>query len=446
MRGSSPRTWGTHRRNQPRHQLARFIPTHVGNAPAQRAPRRRRSGSSPRTWGTRRRGRKLPEIPRFIPTHVGNAEPRSPSSCPGTVHPHARGERNDRIASPDVNNGSSPRTWGTHLLGPSIHAPLRFIPTHVGNARSSNSTRFQAPVHPHARGERNGSWLIHFHSFGSSPRTWGTPRGRLDRQRGRRFIPTHVGNALQDDDVSHGRPVHPHARGERGEIDEPLPRNTGSSPRTWGTLSKSPARFLFERFIPTHVGNASSRATSQRTAPVHPHARGERDVVDGSHGWLSGSSPRTWGTHHHRRQRAPVGRFIPTHVGNATRCCRTWGASTVHPHARGERISRRTPACPSVGSSPRTWGTPQHPRAEFRYRRFIPTHVGNAPHLVVKPEPEPVHPHARGERESAVNVSVSTHGSSPRTWGTRGDRQHHAQGDRFIPTHVGNARSTASSA
>ncbi len=52
---------------------------------------------------------------------------------------------------------------------------------------------------------------------------------------------------------------------------------------------------------------------------VHPHACGERKFMGDQFSPYDGSSPRMWGT-----QFAPIKwteemRFIPTHVGNATR-------------------------------------------------------------------------------------------------------------------------------
>ena len=50
-------------------------------------------------------------------------------------------------------------------------------------------------------------------------------------------------------------------------------------------------------------------------------------------------------------------RFIPTHVGNGEALGNLYGYKAVHPHACGERPSK-APARPAMrGSSPRMWGT-----------------------------------------------------------------------------------------
>ncbi len=113
--GSSPRMWGTRDFADRIAEFYRFIPTHVGNTlqvpvgAAQRLvhphacgehqfsadKRRLPSGSSPRMWGTPRRQWSSARSSRFIPTHVGNTF-------------------SARSMAPMV-PGSSPRMWGTHL-------------------------------------------------------------------------------------------------------------------------------------------------------------------------------------------------------------------------------------------------------------------------------------------------------------------------------------------
>ena len=238
-------------------------------------------------------------------------------------------------------------------------------------------------------------------------------------------------------------PVHPHARGERPARTTALPALGGSSPRTWGTLQPSRRRESNRRFIPTHVGNATAAWARRPVNAVHPHARGERQRE--AHIWPNGvgSSPRTWGTHQHPARARSAPRFIPTHVGNA-KCASTWSAGpAVHPHARGERLPPHRRQLPPCGSSPRTWGTRVAALMNGARTRFIPTHVGNAACLPSWPVAASVHPHARGERLADGVVVHLVAGSSPRTWGTLTTAQNGSNVLRFIPTHVGNARRMA---
>ena len=178
--------------------------------------------------------------------------------------------------SPNSDRGSSPRMWGTpyDVILSSVEA--RFIPTHVGNAEINSRQLQSNSVHPHACGER---WDIIAGSAparGSSPRMWGTRYLRRNKRAARRFIPTHVGNAILELWRSCVQTVHPHACGERPYLPLKKTLNCGSSPRMWGTLDVVQKVEANNRFIPTHVGNADGLAASYAANAVHPHACGER--------------------------------------------------------------------------------------------------------------------------------------------------------------------------
>ncbi len=214
-----------------------------------------RCGSSPRAWGTHGKKQTHYTLRRFIPTRVGNTR-RLPSHQPqAPVHPHARGEH---AATPDyawMQNGSSPRAWGT--LGAAVPNgfAVRFIPTRVGNTAPQILVPTLLTVHPHARGEHKGE-------IGAAGRAF-------------RFIPTRVGNTVVHHAPQALIPVHPHARGEHVFGMSNIQRNTGSSPRAWGTHADLPAPLPRIRFIPTRVGNTALQDLCGNDIPVHPHARGE---------------------------------------------------------------------------------------------------------------------------------------------------------------------------
>jgi len=214
------------------------------------------SGSSPRPWGT------------------PACWSRTPAST--TVHPHARGERMTRCPLSVLMPGSSPRPWGTLGVEAGHQRLPRFIPTPVGNAPACWTRRPNLSVHPHARGERAPVAGNVQPGSGSSPRPWGTPTAGGVPMANKRFIPTPVGNAHGNCDLCFLKPVHPHARGERDELEVSQLADDGSSPRPWGTPQEGGQGGHGGRFIPTPVGNAHLLQRPQRVAPVHPHARGER--------------------------------------------------------------------------------------------------------------------------------------------------------------------------
>ena len=71
------------------------------------------------------------------------------------VHPHVHGERTYTVGRDGRVNGSSPRTWGTHLVGRFLLGRRRFIPTYMGNAYPGESLTGRLTVHPHVHGERS---------------------------------------------------------------------------------------------------------------------------------------------------------------------------------------------------------------------------------------------------------------------------------------------------
>ncbi len=399
------------------------------------------AGSSPRTWGTRPAGRRRPSLWRFIPTHVGNATGRCGHRRAAPVHPHARGERNLRRSHSTLGAGSSPRTWGTRTGQPPcrhgrpVHphargerrsrpcryaAESRFIPTHVGNAFRYPKISPPAAVHPHARGERVSVLRRKRPNCGSSPRTWGRYGATGAHEQRSGSSPRTWGTRGRSRAIRCCCPVHPHARGER-RLGVLWPNaDLGSSPRTWGTRDRGLFLQAVGRFIPTHVGNAPRACCLRAASPVHPHARGERGLVANVLTKVLGSSPRTWGTQLHALGVVVDVRFIPTHVGNAMPVPAPVSSLTVHPHARGERLRTATARNSLSGSSPRTWGTPGRTHRVQGRCRFIPTHVGNAAARRLPATPSAVHPHARGERPMLSDPRSRSNGSSPRTWGTRG--------------------------
>ena len=438
--GSSPRPWGTRHLAELHRLRQRFIPTPVGNTPAARGslrsaavhphargehcsasgPSSWSAGSSPRPWGTLRVRQRRPHPERFIPTPVGNTDCTVNAGVAAAVHPHARGEHTQARPAPSAVDGSSPRPWGTRsLLADDLGIP-RFIPTPVGNTTQTASLVYRHTVHPHARGEHEAKGYTVRCMDGSSPRPWGTPTRTNQGSDRWRFIPTPVGNTFSVHAAISVATVHPHARGEHRDVERPAAGRHGSSPRPWGTLQRCLAEFRELRFIPTPVGNTPVRAPPYASGPVHPHARGEHCSLAASSPPISGSSPRPWGTLADLHPGGLHRRFIPTPVGNTIDWRTISAPMSVHPHARGEH-----PGC--------AWPDSQR-------IRFIPTPVGNTPRWPATPRPHTVHPHARGEHDAPGACQCCNRGSSPRPWGTPGSPHPSQCQDRFIPTPVGNTR------
>jgi len=132
-----------------------------------------------------------------------------------------------------------------------------------------------------------------------------------------RFIPTCVGNIVDNRHWIHSL--------------------SGSSPRVWGTFTKTTRKRSYIRFIPTCVGNMFDNTKHSNDATVHPHVCGEHLSSSAAWRFGAGSSPRVWGT------------------------CRASTAAissrSVHPHVCGEHMSSINRHSVYCGSSPRVWGT-----------------------------------------------------------------------------------------
>ncbi len=177
-------------------------------------------------------------------------------SC--AVHPHGGGERLTKHKAVVANDGSSPRGWGTGSSRAAWCAPVRFIPTGVGNGPGRLPGRGSIAVHPHGGGERTNPPHILHRVNGSSPRGWGTGHRLMAEPVGRRFIPTGVGNGMLCVSRMFLTAVHPHGGGERGNARHINAGHAGSSPRGWGTDHQRLPVPIYHRFIPTGVGNGLS--------------------------------------------------------------------------------------------------------------------------------------------------------------------------------------------
>ncbi len=170
----------------------------------------------------------------------------------------------------------------------------------------------------------------------------------------------HTGNAWPIFSGTFTNSVHPRAYGERYFQLHPSKRHNGSSPCIRGTPTFTLINTTRSRFIPVHTGNANFILWSDKYLSVHPRAYGERLVVKGLGGCLSGSSPCIRGTHTNTRKYTARKRFIPVHTGNALAGAATGSVTAVHPRAYGERKVNTLSAACVYGSSPCIRGTQCH--------------------------------------------------------------------------------------
>ena len=172
------------------------------------------------------------------------------------------------------------------------------------------------PVHPHVRGDDEGSSRPRSRPGGSPPRAWGRWRSAGRRGVARRFTPTCVGTMVGAPARRRMTSVHPHVRGD----DEPAGRRDREE----------------QRFTPTCVGTMRWPSALPRCSPVHPHVRGDDVILDGALDTVSGSPPRAWGRWARGVCRRRPARFTPTCVGTMQTVVHELAHHAVHPHVRGD--------------------------------------------------------------------------------------------------------------
>ncbi len=237
-------------------------------------------------------------------------------------------------------------------------------------------------------------------------------------QSGIRFIPTRMGNSSQIQINRQRTPVHPHAYGELSTMQPFATIYVGSSPRVWGTPMIILLSLRWWRFIPTRMGNSVEKCIRLFDKPVHPHAYGELAMIKTLCYFSYGSSPRVWGTHSISATVPSINRFIPTRMGNSFEPTSVKAALSVHPHAYGELWILSGVGVHEYGSSPRVWGTHTNNPEVEEGNRFIPTRMGNSWATSQASRSPPVHPHAYGELREHPDIHRHGSGSSPRVWGT----------------------------
>ena len=233
--------------------------------------------------------------------------------------------------------------------------------------------------------------------------------------------------------------VHPHVHGELSLYADMPDLAVGSSPRAWGTRHHRHDYSDRGRFIPTCMGNSRCIPSSGRARSVHPHVHGELTVMSLYGYVVTGSSPRAWGTRSPYRPNPHLQRFIPTCMGNSVFGAGTCPGEPVHPHVHGELGTHFTFVMLSKGSSPRAWGTLVLYLRLLSQSRFIPTCMGNSTKRPGTRQRNTVHPHVHGELPHTPRVLCVGCGSSPRAWGTLSVRDRDGSEDRFIPTCMGNS-------
>ncbi len=394
-------------------------------------------GSPPHPWGQRPRHRQREVLQRFTPTRVGTTFPTAgrprlasvhphlrgddptpiTSSSSKPVHPHLRGDDETPLPSHCPTCGSPPPAWGRQCQHGEHNHHERFTPTCVGTTWARDIHSRIAAVHPHLRGDNNGSACGPLCSCGSPPHPWGQRVGQARRDVQQRFTPTHVGTTRRALPACTVATVHPHPCGDDSQNASRSCSIIGSPPPTWGRLLHGLYDRIPHRFTPTRVGTTIRHACRARRYSVHPHPRGDDAYLMAHPDAGAGSPPPARGRPPESFDAASALRFTPTRVGTTVGAGPGAARASVHPHARGDDNRVLLAYYTGYGSPPHAWGRPRVVRAPDRAARFTPTRVGTTPTQVHPAMLTPVHPHLRGDDMRLLGPFDFLAGSPPPAWG-----------------------------
>ena len=151
------------------------------------------AGPSPRAWGSLTRVHARVGGAWSIPTCVGLTTITFLRCSFRAVHPHVRGAHGERAVIFGYRRGPSPRAWGSP--GPRCRGTgsPRSIPTCVGLTCCAGMAYAGIPVHPHVRGAHDVDADVCRLDDGPSPRAWGSHARGAGCGGCCRSIPTCVG-------------------------------------------------------------------------------------------------------------------------------------------------------------------------------------------------------------------------------------------------------------
>ena len=112
-------------------------------------------------------------------------------------------------------------------------------------------------------------------------------------------------------------------------------------------------------------------------------------------------------------------------------------SKTVHPHGRGDNDTADDLVGRIGGSPPRAWGQSDRGQAGCGWSRFTPTGVGTMTSGTPTSPAMAVHPHGRGDNATTCWAPGDLIGSPPRAWGQFRQRVARHRLERFTPTGVG---------
>ena len=155
----------------------------------------------------------------------------------------------------------------------------------------------RSEVYPHLRGAATGLGKIGVFPYGISPLAWGSLVNKLEREFIFRYIPTCVGQPFWPPWGGLVWWVYPHLRGAASILRHRCQLHRGISPLAWGSLPLGCIATMEKRYIPTCVGQPMQDIRNRIYWRVYPHLRGAAASKWLQQCLNTGISPLAWGSH-----------------------------------------------------------------------------------------------------------------------------------------------------
>ena len=150
-------------------------------------------GLSPRVWGSLWAIRCRGLLAGSIPTCVGQPTAAKWWSWIDGVYPHVCGAAFFEPANSTLQDGLSPRVWGSQVFATCMAKATVSIPTCVGQPHWHSAAAHCVEVYPHVCGAALMDEMEERSLSGLSPRVWGSHTGAVGDRCNSRSIPTCVG-------------------------------------------------------------------------------------------------------------------------------------------------------------------------------------------------------------------------------------------------------------
>ena len=316
-------------------------------------------------------------LDRITPACTGSTGRWAPAPTMWRDHPRVYGEHSSPIAGSRLHRGSPPRVRGAPLPGRESFPLWRITPACTGSTAVRTASRVLNRDHPRVYGEHTEVSGRRPLPDGSPPRVRGAPASRVRRPRGPGITPACTGSTPGTTSARRAWTDHPRVYGEHRDPAWGEALAGGSPPRVRGAQNDLVATVQNGRITPACTGSTPSWTPGRTGSADHPRVYGEHFNCSGTSQPEVGSPPRVRGARTFSTRRRPRRRITPACTGS-TRPSSPKGYGTPdHPRVYGEHARGVLKAAPFGGSPPRVRGAHDDAAVGVLADRITPACTGS---------------------------------------------------------------------